>query len=211
MYIVTVTAGPNSSINVQDPYPTEDKVVIEAGPGETVVEELQDSQYDRLYGQLEKMKALGLLTYTALNGPASVVANDSGVPGTTVADALDNLAGGVTGASDMMIGGGRAGSTVSNVYLRGPGNVPMNLAGYVVPFDAKIVGISAACRNAQTWTMEVRKNNNVAVIASITLTAVERDYDNTLDINIDAGDELQFYCNGLNINAPSGSVILRRR
>jgi len=211
VYTVTVTALKYDT-TIQDPYPTEDKVVIRCKEvGVPVVVELQDSQYDRILPQLIKLKGDGTIDYNAIDGPASQVENDSSVPGTTVADALDNLAGGVTGASDMIVSGGRAGSTISNVYLRGPGNVPMNLAGYVMPFDAKIVGISAATRGAETWTFEVRKNNNVAVIASITLTGVERGYDGSLDVDIDAGDELQFYCNGLNIDAPSGSVIIRRR
>lgn len=211
MYIVTVTALKTDTI-IQDPYPTEDKVVIRCKEvGVPVTTELQGSQYDRILPQLEKLRIAGSITYNAIDGPASQVENDSSVPGATVKDALDNLAGGVTGASDMFMSAGRAGSTITNVYLRGPGSTPTNLAGYVIPFDFKIVGISLATAGLHSWTLEIRKNNNTAPIASLVAVNVERAYDGTLNIDCDAGDELQFYCNGTNINAPTGSVIIRRR
>jgi hypothetical protein len=211
VYTVTVTALKYDT-TIQDPYPTEDKVVIRCKVvGVPVVTGLQDSQYDRILPQLITLQASGLITWEAIDGPASQVTNDSSVPGVSVQDALNNLAGGVTGASDMFFSGGRAGSTITNVYLRGPGAVPMNLAGYVIPFDAKIVAVSAATAGAETWVFEVRKNNLTAPIASLSLVGVERGYDDSLSIDIDAGDELQFYCNGTNINAPSGSVVVRRR
>lgn len=209
MYLLTVTAGPNR-INVQDPYPTEDKVVIAAGPGETVITRLQDSQYDRLRDQLADMASLGLLTYTAIDGPASEIENDSSVPGVTVKDALDNLAGGVTANTELMFSGGRAGGNVSNVYLRGPGGTPTNLSGFVIPFNFKIVALSLATAGPETWTLEIRKNNSATVITSLSASAVERAY-STVDVDGNAGDELQFYCNGVGIGAPSGSVVIRRR
>lgn len=211
MYTVTVTAL-KTDTTIQDPYPTEDKVVIRCKEvGIPVVAELQDSQYDRLIPQLQDLTSRGYITYTAIDGPASQVLNDSTVAGLTVADALDNLAAGGPGGSDMFVSAGREGPSVSNVYLRGPGGTPMNLAGYVIPFDAKIIAISMATRGAENWTFEVRKNNNPAVIASLTAAGVERAYNATVDVDIDAGDEIQFYCNGTGINSPSGSVIFRRR
>jgi len=179
--------------------------------GVPVVRELQDSQYDRILPQLITLDASGTITWEAIDGPASQVTNDSSVPGVNVQEALDNLAGGVTGASDMFFSGGRQGSTITDVYLRGPGGTPMNLSGFVIPFDAKIVALSAATRDAETWVFEVRKNNNTSPIASLSVVGVERDYDDSLSVDINAGDELQFYCNGTNIAAPSGSVVVRRR
>jgi hypothetical protein len=197
---------------IQDPYPTEDKVVIRCKEiGVPVVTQLQDSQYDRLLPQLNSLYGSGRIVWTAIDGPASQVENDSSVPGGTVKDALDNLAGGVTGASDMFFSGGRQGNSISNVYLRGPGGTPMNQSGYVVPFDFKVVGLSLATAGVESWTFEVRKNNNPAPIASLTVVGAERAYDNSIDVDCDAGDELQFYCNGTGIRAPSGSVVVRRR
>jgi hypothetical protein len=210
MYTVIVTASPNNGINVQDPYPTEDKVIIEAKPGETVTAYLQDSQFDRIRSQLDAMVALSLLSYSALNGPASELANDSTVPGISVADALDNLKAGVVGNDVMVCSGGDESNNVTDAYLRGPGGTPMNLAGYVMPFDAKITSLSLASRGTESWTLEVRKNNAAAVIASLAVSGKEREYGN-VDVDVDAGDELQLFCNGTSINAPSGSIFLTRR
>ncbi len=211
MYTVQVTNISTGVVVIQDPYPSEGRLTIPLAPGEVETRELIDSQYDRVKAQLDWHAGDGRITYTAYNGPASKILNDSGVPGLTVKDALDSLAGGVTGASDMFVSGGREGAAISNVYLRGPGGTPMNQSGYVIPFDAKIVGLSLASTASESWTLEVRKNNAATVIASLVVVAAERAYDDTLDVDISAGDELQLYCNGTNIGAPSGSIVLRRR
>lgn len=211
MYTVQITNISTGVIVIQDPYPTEGRLTIPVDPGGIETRELIDSQYDRVKAQLDWHQGEGRITYTAYNGPASKILNDSGVPGLTVKEALDNLAGGVTGASDMFVSGGRGGSSVTNVYLRGPGGTPMNQSGYVIPFDAKIVALSLASTGVESWTLEVRKNNAPAVIASLVVVGAERAYDDAVDVDISAGDELQLYCNGTNIGAPSGSIILRRR
>ncbi len=211
MYTVTVTALKMDTV-IQDPYPTEDKVIIRCKEvGVPVIAYLQDSQYDRIIPQLEALVLSGSITYSAIDGPASQILNDSTVAGLTVANALDTLASGGPGGSDMFISGGRKGTTVSNVYLRGPGSTPMNQSGYVMPFDAKIIAISLATSGPETWILEIRKNGVVTPIASLTAVGVQRAYNDSVDVNIDAGDELQFYCNGSNISAPSGSIIIRRR
>ncbi|RLI87986.1 MAG: hypothetical protein DRP01_00100 [Archaeoglobales archaeon] len=211
MYTVQITNISTGVVVIQDPYPSEGRLTIPLDPGEVETRELIDSQYDRVKAQLDWHAGDGRITYTAYNGPASKIMNDSGVPGLTVKEALDNLAGGITGTSDMFLSGGREGAAISNVYLRGPGGTPTNQSGFVIPYDATIVALSLATTGAHTWTLEVRKNNNPAVIASLTVAALERTYDSTINVDIDAGDELQLYCNGTNINAPSGSLVLRRR
>jgi len=102
-------------------------------------------------------------------------------------------------------------ANVTNVYLRAPGNVGTNDAGYVQPWDATIVAISAATRGNETWTAEIRKNDAVAVIASLSLSAVNKAYSASLSVNVSAGDEIQFYCNGTNINRPEVTIWLKRR
>jgi len=99
----------------------------------------------------------------------------------------------------------------TDIYLRGSGNVPTNQAGYVIPFDANITGISAASDGAETWVAEVRKNDAAAVIASLSLVAVAKDTDNTLDVDVNDGDEIQFFCNGTSINRPSITIYLKKR
>jgi hypothetical protein len=89
--------------------------------------------------------------------------------------------------------------------------VPSNVAGFVLDRDATIVGIGVATSGAETWTAEVRKNNNVAVIASLAIVAADKAYRNDLAVNVSAGDEMQTYCNGANIDSPVMIVYLEER
>lgn len=211
MYTVTIVAGVNSSINIQDPYPSEDKIALTVGPGVTKVLQLQSSQFDRIKPQLDRLVALSLLSYVAINGPASQFSNDSSVPGTTIKDALNSLSGGVTAASDLAFSAARDHAGATDLYLSGPDGIATDLAGFVLPWDCKIVGLSMGSDVAATWTLEVRKNNSATVIASLACVAAEKKYIGTLDVNINAGDELQLYCNGTAIAYPSGTVFVRRR
>jgi len=106
-----------------------------------------------------------------------------------------------------------AGNTQNNtdVYLRCSGRVLSNNAGYVLAHDYTIVGIGLATNNAETWTAEVRKNDNVAVIASLASGGAAKAATAALSVDVDADDELQFYCNGTLINNPSMITYLKRR
>ena len=211
MYTLIVTAVGGSGVNIQDPFPADGEFSEYVGPGDTETFELLDAQYDRIVGLLDRMVTLGLITYSALDGPASEVINDSGVPGVTVKDALDNLAGGITADEIFSFSAGRAGATISNVYLRGPGGVPTNLAGYIIPLNGTIFSLSMGSAGPYAWTLEIRKNNSVTVLTSLTTLGTEERKYATVSVDVDAGDELQFYCNGTNVPAPAGSIYLRRR
>jgi len=100
--------------------------------------------------------------------------------------------------------------SITNAYLNGPGMVPTNLAGFVLPFNARIIGIGAATSGVETWVAQVRKNNTATVIASLSLSAVDKGY-TSASVDVNAGDELQMYCNGSAINNPSIVVYLQRR
>lgn len=210
MYTVQVHNISGGDIVIQDPYPSEGRLTIPVSPGEIETREVMDSQYDRIKPQLDWHTLEGRIVYTSYNGPASKILNDSAVPGLTVQDALNSLVGG-GGTSDMFISGGREGNNVSNVYLRGPGGTPMNLSGFVIPFNSTITSISMASRGVENWTLEVRKNNTATVVASLVSVGVERAYADTLSVDMVAGDEVQFYCNGTSISDPSGSIVIRRR
>ena len=99
----------------------------------------------------------------------------------------------------------------TGTYLRGPGNVATNVAGLVVACDATIIGIGVATRGAETWTAEVEKNNLGVTLASLSISAAQRGSRFDLNVDVDAGDELQIYCNGTNIADPVVTVYLKRR
>jgi len=98
---------------------------------------------------------------------------------------------------------------VTDSYLETEGSVPSNLAGHVVPWDATIVAITAATEGTETWVAEVRKNGSPAVIASLTMTAVTKNQA-VYGVSVSAGDELQIFCNGTDINRPVVTVYLRK-
>lgn len=102
------------------------------------------------------------------------------------------------------------GSSVTNAYLRTSGNVPTNLAGLVLPFNATITGLGVATSGNETWTAEVRKNNLVAVVTSTSMAGVSKQYE-AKNVDVDAGDEIQTYCNGTGISRPAFSVFIKRR
>lgn len=97
-------------------------------------------------------------------------------------------------------------------YLRGPDGTPQNQAGFVIPFDYTIVGLGMATDGAFAWTVEVRKNNAVGVVASLTIAApASKKFDGALSVDVDAGDELQLFADGIQIPKPTVTLTLRRR
>jgi len=91
MVILEITTAPTASVNIQDPYPSEGEFAERIPPNSTRIFTLLDSQFDRVQGQLDNLVTAGLITYTALDGPASQVSNDSDAVGTNLTDALNNL------------------------------------------------------------------------------------------------------------------------
>ena len=88
-----------------------------------------------------------------------------------------------------------------NIYLRVGDGIASSQTGIRMIRNATIVGLAAQTDTSETWTLEVRKNGAAAVIASLAITAAQGDQDTTIDVNVDQGDELQFYA-----NVPSGNV-----
>jgi len=107
---------------------------------------------------------------------------------------------------------GRNNANTTNQYLRGAGDTPSNLNGFVLPFDATLVGKSMSEDvNTQTWTAEVRRNDSVTILDSLTITNQYENHDYTNDIDFNEGDRVQVYLNGTSINYPSVTLFFRRR
>ena len=131
---------------------------------------------------------------------------------TATTPAWVSIGGGASGLDPLFsFSAGRNSSTVTNVYLRGPGRVPTNLAGFVLPFNATIVSVTAATDTAESWTAEVRKNDSATVIASLVLSSQAKGKNNSLSVDVDADDEIQIYCNGTDISTPVVTVWFKRR
>ena len=117
------------------------------------------------------------------------------------------------GEDRISFGAGRNSSSSTNVYLRRYDGTPMNLAQFVVPYNMTIVAISATVDTINNaWTAQIRKNLSSSPIASLSLSNSELSkYDNTINIDIDAGDKLSIYVLGNNIRRPSVNVFLKKR
>lgn len=103
-------------------------------------------------------------------------------------------------------------STATNTYLELEGAVASNLNGFVLPFNATLVGISMSENlNSQTWTAEVRSNGSATVLDSLTITNAYSNYTYSSDTNFSAGDRIQVYINGTSIEYPHVTVFFRRQ
>jgi hypothetical protein len=105
----------------------------------------------------------------------------------------------------------RNSANTTNIYLRTSDGVPTNLAGFVLPFDATIVGIGGASNDTDTWVGEVRKNGAATVLASLSISAAAEGSTGPLSVDVNADDIIQTYCNGSQVNYPVLVVYLKRR
>ena len=106
--------------------------------------------------------------------------------------------------------GGRAAPNTSNQYLRSDDRVPMNLNGQRLNYDTTLVSFMVSTNGAETWNAEVRKNGVATPVYTESVTA--SDYGISVpNVDFDADDEIQFYCNGTGINRPKMIGIFQRR
>ncbi len=101
-----------------------------------------------------------------------------------------------------MVGWGRNSNNTSNQYLRQFNGAQSNFSGWRMVRDGTITAITAQTNIAQTWTLEIRKNDAGTVITSLTMAAQAGNHNNTLNIDISEGDFIQAYCNGNSIDYP---------
>jgi len=102
-------------------------------------------------------------------------------------------------------------SNVTNSYLSAGGEAPTNITPFVIPFNSTIIAISASTNGNESWTAEIRENGTLIPGASLVISAASSAYSASYDIDLDAGDKLQLYCNGTNINRPRITVWMKRR
>jgi len=100
--------------------------------------------------------------------------------------------------------------TVTNIYLQADG-VYTNVVPLVLPYNATLVAISAATNGAETWTAEVHLNGSLVTGAALSISAASSGYNNSYNIDFNAGDGIQLYCNGSSITNPRIIAYFKRR
>lgn len=102
-------------------------------------------------------------------------------------------------------------ANATKVYTRvGEGTVTSQ-TGLRVLRNATITGIAVQTDGVETWTFEVRKNDVVTPIASLAVVAAQGNQSAVLNVNVNQGDELQFFINGAGIDHPVAIVELAWR
>lgn len=165
------------------------------------------SQYALLAGNAARNPVTGAFDFT--NGDL-ILPVDSGVPGAPVAgqvSVVDGILYAYDGTRSKWLSVQRdnfvAGKIrrARDIYLRGVDGIATSETGYRVLRDATITGLSAQTDGAETWTLEIRRNGVATPIASLTITAAAGDQNAAVNVDVAAGDELQFYA-----NTPGGAI-----
>jgi len=107
------------------------------------------------------------------------------------------------GESVSSLSAGRQNNT-TNTYLNNPAGVPTDQSGFVLPYNSRLIALSATTRNAGTWDGEIHLNLSLVAGAVINVVASDAAYTVLVSpISFSAGDELQFFGKGSNIDRPS--------
>jgi hypothetical protein len=107
---------------------------------------------------------------------------------------------------------GRNNDIVTNVYLRSSGDTPTNLNGFVLPWNATLIAISMSGRsNSQVWSAQVRSNGGTTPLDFLTIVNQYSKHDNSKNTDFMAGDRIQIFCSGVNIEYPNVTLFFRRR
>lgn len=116
------------------------------------------------------------------------------------------------GVAVIQIGCGRNSANTTDQYLRTFNGTPMNQTGVALPYDATLIGGSMmGSRNDQSWTVRLRKNGSSTNLASLSITNAYENHVTNSNIDFDAGDRIQIYMEGTNINYPQVRMFFRRR
>jgi len=80
-----------------------------------------------------------------------------------------------------------------NRYLSTWDGLELGVSGYRLPRDATLIAIAAQTRTAETWTVQIRKNDSATDLASLAIAASAGDHDTDIDVDFAAGDYIQIY------------------
>lgn len=98
-------------------------------------------------------------------------------------------------------------------YLEILDGIATSETGYRVLRDGTITGMFAQTDDAESWTFEVRRNGVATPIASLVITAAQGDQATATNVDVDQGDEIQFYANtsGAKVKSPVAGIELAWR
>ena len=113
-------------------------------------------------------------------------------------------------AKEYMQFSGRDSANNSNEYARF-GLFTSNQAGGRLMRNVTLTAIAAQTNGAETWTVRVRKNGSVTNLASLAITAASGDQATNLNVDFNAGDDIEVYIDGSNIDRPAIRLEFQQR
>lgn len=97
-----------------------------------------------------------------------------------------------------------------DIYLRIYDGLATSVTGYRMLRNGTITGIVLQTDGAEAWTLEIRKNDVVTAILSLSSGGAAGNQSTISNVNFSQGDEIQFFCSGgtlLNpITSPVGGI-----
>jgi hypothetical protein len=108
------------------------------------------------------------------------------------------------------ISAGTYGKGISDRYLRVDGIPSAGSQGFLVPRAGLITGLWAKSRSMGSWSIEIRKNGIPITLVSVPVIS-SFGIDDSLDIDVERGDWLQFYLHGQNVEHPIAALELAWR
>lgn len=91
---------------------------------------------------------------------------------------------------------------VQMTFMRCSSEFTSNQSSARLMHNMTLIGISAQTNGAETWTARVRKNGSVTNLASLVLTAVDGDSDDTLNIDFNVDDKIEVFIDGSGVDRP---------
>lgn len=102
----------------------------------------------------------------------------------------------------VMIGWGRNSNNTTDEYLRQFNGSLSDENGWRMIRNGTITAITAQTNASSSWTLEIRKNDDITNILILDLTSEEGKHNNNVNIDVNEGDFIQAFCNGTDISNP---------
>jgi hypothetical protein len=114
------------------------------------------------------------------------------------------------GTSTLQLDGAKNSSSATNGYLDGPASIPMSYSSLVLPFDAILVSCNASSQNDCSWSAEIHSNGKQVSGAQVICSAAGKVFDNSLNVEFKAGQQVSIYIIGTGISMPRVNALFKR-
>ena len=123
-----------------------------------------------------------------------------------------HLAGGVAGSNlnSFNFSAGRGLLPATNSFLRGPNGVITSQSPFICPYNCTLKHVTASTNGNESWTAQIYVNGSVVPAADLVITSADKGRVD-VSIDLDADDEISFYCNGTSISGPNVTAFFVER